>query len=316
MDPNVFVEGFFRLGVFPRRGLEALSFPAGDVDDHSGPDRIVGNAVDDDKSAGGTILLVGIRRNGTGESQAAGGDVVELQMIHLHPLVGVDVDTVIDTIHMSGDHGGGTFEIVLSAHFHRGFVHPDDHHFELVGDPGDVVGVDQHIASADVDLVLRRQSYRHRRVSLFRIRFTVRLGDISGIDDPFDSGGLARGKNRNFVTHFYTARSDRPAKPPEIEMRAVDILHGKAEVLGSLLPGDIHRIEELQQRRPLVPGSSLAAFDDVVSLQGAHGDVVDMGNSQLARQFVILAPNLFEDLLAEIHQIHLVDRDDDMLDAQ
>ena len=67
---------------------------------------------------------------------------------------------------------------------------------------------------------------------------------------------------------------------------------------------------------PVVPGRALRTVDDVVSVLGRDGDHRDVDSAQTSRGLPDLADDLVEPALVEVDQVDLVDRRDEMLDAQ
>lgn len=126
-------------------------------------DGAIGQAIDQDETAGVAVLNVGIKGNWLVEAQVADADLVELQRFRRQLFQGVDVDLVLDV----GDGRQGELRAdldpVLSAGQHRLLGHPDDRHLELVGHARQRIDAGQHIAAADVDLV-----FQHDGDGLFR----------------------------------------------------------------------------------------------------------------------------------------------------
>lgn len=72
----------------------------------------------------------------------------------------------------------------------------------------------------------------------------------------------------------------------------------------------------VKKRRPLVPRHPLAAFHDVVTLQGGDGDESHVVYLQSLRELAILVAPTPEDVQIVVHQIHLVDGHQQMRNFQ
>src|SRR5690606_6883113 len=66
----------------------------------------------------------------------------------------------------------------------------------------------------------------------------------------------------------------------------------------------------------LIPGSLGGGLDDVVAVQRGDGDELDVGDVEAGGELGVLGDDLVEARLGEINEVHLVDRDDDVRDAQ
>ena len=98
-------------------------------------------------------------------------------------------------------------------------------------------------------------------------------------------------------------------------IRPVHVLDRHAQVLQRLVVADVDRVEELDDARALVPGHALARGHHVLALEGgdrhdARIDVLDAADLQA------VLVDLVEHLLVVADEVHLVDRDDDVADAE
>ena len=116
------------------------------------------------------------------------------------------------------------------------------------------------------------------------------------------------------------ARGKLPGEAAEVQVGTDDVLHREAQIGEIDVAGDGHRLQVLQQRRTLVPRRALAAVDHVIAIQRADRDVDDVTGLNLgidlrgeSAEFVA---NGVENVLAELHQVHLVDRHDEVRNAQ
>ena len=106
-------------------------------------------------------------------------------------LQGVDVDAVAERRDLGRHLPRGLLQRVRPAGHERLLGHPDHRRLDLAGDLRQVVGVDQHVAPADVHLVGQRD--RHR---LGRER-DLQLAVVG--HDRLDAAPLARGENHHLV---------------------------------------------------------------------------------------------------------------------
>src|SRR4051812_17981534 len=67
-----------------------------------------------------------------------------------------------------------------------------------------------------------------------------------------------------------------------------------------------------EQSRAFVPGSASRSGNDIVSLESTDGDEFDVLDIQSRQETFKFLPNLQEPFLAPVHQVHLVDRYDQM----
>jgi hypothetical protein len=71
-----------------------------------------------------------------------------------------------------------------------------------------------------------------------------------------------------------------------------------------------------QERWAVIPRHRVSRIDDVVAAQRRDGDKLDVGDVELAGESGVLVADPLERALIVINQVHLVDRNDDMLDPQ
>jgi len=168
----------------------------------------------------------------------------------------------------------------------------------------------QHVATGYVDLVFQGQGDRLARRGLLQLA-------VVG-DDGFDPAGLARWQYRDFIALAHDAAGQGTGEATEIQVRAIDVLHREAQVVEVAVAGDLDAFENLHQRLTFVPVRPLALVDDVVALEGGHGH--EMQRSRLEADALgkgqVVGLDALEHALIEVHQVHLVDGHDDVLDAQ
>ena len=132
------------------------------VDDHPGADRVISQAINDDKRPGRTVLAVRVIGNRLFKGKGTPSDFIERQLSGVFPVEGIDVYAIPHVGNDPRGHGGGLLEKILPAGLHGLFSHPHQHGFKVRGDEGDIVGVNEHVSATDVDLVFKRQGHGQR----------------------------------------------------------------------------------------------------------------------------------------------------------
>ena len=107
-----------------------------------------------------------------------------------------------------------------------------------------------------------------------------------------------------------------PRIAAEIQIRPQHVLHGETRGQFGEAFDDRHGFEEIQQRRTHVPRSLRALFDHVIAITRADGNKQRIRCSDVRQKAGEFRDNGIVDSLVEAHQIHLVDRHNEMLDAQ
>src|SRR5690606_38012037 len=276
--------------------------------DHAGADGGVGQPVDDDEGAGiavGSIavdayLLLGVDLTFADAVQFQGGSRTLLQR--------VDVDLVLQRAEAAADGSGAEFEVIQLAPQHGLLRHPHHGGVEGIGYDRIVVAVDDDVPAADIDLVFQRQRDGH--VGKGGFQFLVIC------DDGFDPAFLLGWQYHDLVALAHHAGGQRAAEAAEVQVGAVDVLHGEAQVLEVAVLGDLHGLEQGHQRWTVIPRHLLAGVDHVVALERRHGNEIEVCFLQLAGQCQVVRLDLLEFFLAIAHQVHLVDGHHDVLDAQ
>src|SRR4029078_10305094 len=108
----------------------------------------------------------------------------------------------------------------------------------------------------------------------------------------------------------------RAAEAAEIEIRPQHVLHRKSKVFQVAVGADVDRFQKVHQRGPVVPRHFRALADDVVAFQGRNVQEVHVGQVETGSERLIVAPDLVVDLLRVVNNVHFVDRDDNVLDAE
>jgi hypothetical protein len=221
---------------------------------------------------------------------------------------GVHVNTVPECRDLPADDVVRLLEEIGFPRQERLVTHPDDHRLECLIDPWQVRGMDQRVASTDVNLVREGHRDGHRRERLLQIAFVAH-------DRPHpapDTGG----EDHDFVPLAEHTGRDGSAEPAEIEVRTIDVLDGEAKVDQVAVRRDVHVLEVVEERLASIPRHVPAGIDDVVPLQRRHRYEPQIRNLQPGRERRVLPDNRVEDLLGITDEIHLVDGHDDVADSQ
>ena len=204
---------------------------------------------------------------------------------------------------------GGVFQQVGPVGHGRLFVHPHQRGGEPAGGLRRVSGRYQHVAAADVQLLFQADGDRHGCERLFQLA----LARHDGTHARLPSGR----QHRHGVAAADHAGSELSRQAAEILRGADDVLHRQAQAGLVAILRNGHRLEIFQQRRPLVPGHAGAALHHVVAAQRAQGDELQIGRAaDLRGKFAEIGADGAEHFLAVFHQVHLVDRDHQVADAQ
>ena len=279
-------------------------------DDHAGTDGTVGQPVDDDKGAGGAVVLIAIEGDGRIQGHLDPANLIELQLARRALFQGVHVNAMDDTRDRPRHVAGGALDVVFLARQHGLLAHPYQHGLEAVGDLRTAVGMYQHVAARYVDLVFQGQGDGLTGTGLLQLALES--------DDGLDLAALARRQRSHFVALAHDAAGQGAGKTAEVQVGAVDVLHREAQVAEVAIAGDLHGLEDFHQRLPLVPRRTLAAVDHVVALERRHRHEVQGGRFEvdLVGEGQVVGLDRLEHTLVEALEVHLVDGHDDVLDAQ
>ncbi len=281
---------------------------------HAGGHGAVGVRVDEDERPGARVpgVLVEEQRNLGAQRNAA--KLVELQRRRgLVAVQRVDIEAVIERGHLGVRGAGGVLDDVIAAGLERRAVcHPAHRRVELLRDPGLVVGAGDQVSPRDVDLVGQRHGHGHRRERFFHR--TIRALDRG------DAGVLADGQHHDLVPGAHDAAGDGAGVAAVVLMfagvRPDDVLHREPHVDHVAITGDVHLFEVRQQGRPFVPRRLVRLRHHVVAVQRGDRDGGHVVHIQPSGEGVELVADCLEFLFVPTDQVHLVDREHDVLDAE
>ena len=219
------------------------------VNNHAGPDGVVGVRVDDNEAPCDLILRVGIEKEAAGCPKYHASDLVQGKGCRRRTTQRVDVDAVLDLLDRRPRRPRRVLDEVGALRAHALLGHPDHHGLEVRLDhPRKVLRMDQHIATRDVDLVLERHRDGHRRKGVVVL--------ASEAKDRPDPARLHGRQDPDVVAHLHDPRGDLTRETSEVEVRAHHVLDRKPE------------IDEI----PITPDVNvLQVFEDVAA-PGQHAD--------------------------------------------
>src|SRR5712671_1066671 len=137
-----------------------ITGPAQAEGDHPGSRRFVGEAVDQDKSAGLAADRIRIKSDVHGGGEIAEPDLVQAEGLVRQMRQRIDVDAVLERGN-GGRHGTGPDLQQIGAAWDQWMIaHPDHMGCELVDEFGRLAGVCEEITTRDVDISLKGESDR------------------------------------------------------------------------------------------------------------------------------------------------------------
>ena len=135
-------------------------------------------------------------------------------------------------------------------------------------------------------------------------------------DDFLDPAFKTGGKDDDFLARADPAGGDLPGVATEVLIRPQNILHRISKIHVVLAGADVDVLEMVQQRRAIIPGHLAALGDDIVAGQRRHRDQGDVLRIELRDETRKLVHDALVDRFVVVDQIHFVDGDDDMRNAQ
>ena len=268
----------------------------------------VGQAVDQDEAARIAVLGIRIERDRLIEREVADADLVQRERLRGEMLERVDVDLVLRLRDRRRDDFRADLHPVRASRQHRLVGHPDDRDVELVRDPGWPVGRREYVATAHVDLVLERDRDRLAGDRLLEIAVHR--------DDPRHPALAARGQHPQLLARHDDTAHDGAREAAEVEIGSIHPLHRHPERPLLQLVLDLDGLEVSHQRRPVVPGRVVARAGDVVALEARHRDRDDVLQLDALGERGVLRDDALEDVLRVVDEVHLVDRQHHLADAE
>ena len=257
------------------------------------------------------VAVVRVEEQRLGQPQAHPAHLVQPEPLGaLVPVQGVDVQPVVQLTDDGLDRPGGVLDHQPVPGGQRpGIRHPADHRLHVLGDDRLVVRAADHVAAGDVQVVLEHQGHRHGRVGL-------RHGAVRGVDAGDVRGQPGREVHDLVPRLEHTAGHLARVAPVVVQVgvgglvRPDHVLDRETDVDEIAVRGDVHVLQVVQQRRPVVPEHILRPLDHVVPVQGGDGDEAQVTDLQLRGEGGELLADPLEHPLVVVNQVHLVDRQD------
>ncbi len=278
-------------------------------EDHPDADGVVRERVDQDERAGRAVLRVGVEVEGAVAGDVHLADVVQREALGGELLERVHVLLPVDALDLGAHELGRVLDQVRLLRVELALAHPDDVRVEDAAHVREVVGVDEHVAAADVDLVLepdhdRLRAERGRELAVERV-------------DDLDARALARRERDDVVPPRDLAGRDLAREAPVGQVRAEHVLDREPEVLEVPVARDRYRLEVLEHRAPLVPRRARRVLrDDVRALERADREERDVLEAERAREVGERLLDARVDRAVVPDEIHLVHAHGEMRDPE
>ena len=231
------------------------------------------------------------------------------QMLHI-----IDIDGIFRRLHPGRDGLRAEAQLIGATGQHFRFIHPNQTGFKAVCRQRRIIGCGNDIAARTVNFIIERQRHRLTGQCFGQIGATA-IGRHS--DNLFHRAGLARGHNAYLIAGLDRAARHAPAKSAKIEIGPIDPLHrhGKALLLRRIFSQfDIFKMR--QKRRPFIPSRVVAEAGNIVTGQPRYGNGQRRRHIEIGGKGSEIIDNVMEAGFAEIDQIHFIDRQNNMFNAQ
>ena len=179
---------------------------------------------------------------------------------------------------------------------------------ELVGNRRTMIGRGEHIAARDIDFACER--HRHRRSRAGALNGALRTQHV------LDPARLPRRQDDNRIARRDRTGRDRSSKAAEIGARPVHPLHGHPERLGSTVIVDLDRLQVSHQRRATVPGRPRTRRQHVIPEARGQRNRPDILESERRRERGELGNDPVKNILTEIDEVDLIDRQHHIANAE
>ena len=205
---------------------------------------------------------------------------------------------------------------IFFTRLQRSLIHPANAGVQIRTASGQIIEAYDHVAAAHVNVVF--QAERHRlRTKRLRHRVVV-------IPDVFDGGLEADGQHHNLLSLAHDAAGDLSAQAAEVVQRvvgrtiwAIDPLNGESQRAQIPVTCDVDSFQMREQVRAFVPRRIFRSVHHVVAVERADGNELHVAEHVELRQKTFnLVADFQEPILAPAHEIHFVDRDDEVRNPQ
>ena len=206
--------------------------------------------IDEDEGARGAVVLVAVGEEGGGRFDADPSHVVDADgHVVFHSVKGVDVNAVKDLRDLRLNVARGVPKDVTGGGVEGRFAEPANACVEGLGALWLVVGADQHVASAEVDVVGEGHGDAQWGKGLVE-------GGVAH-EDLVDGAFLAAGQGHDFVAGFPNPRCDASRIAPEVTvgvgLGSDHVLDWEPAILEVTVCTDVHRFEVVKQGASAVP---------------------------------------------------------------
>ena len=188
--------------------------------------------------------------------------------------------------------------------------HPAHGRLDLAARDREAVDAGDQVAAADVQVVGELDADRVRRLGGVELAVERLHGD--------DLRAPALGQDRDLVARVQRA-AGHLARVAALAAgglgRPRDPLDGQPQRALAAVGGDVDLLEVREQRLPVVPAGR-AGLDDVVAVQRGDRERLRGLDAELLGQLGELALDLAEARLVPVDEVHLVDRGDEVVDAE
>ena len=278
------------------------------VDNHADGGGVVRDRVYQDEGAGLLVRLVGVEEKFAGGRNAHLTYLVQLQMVGFEVLHRINVHLIFDGANLGTGRVRRLLDVELFRAVHRLLVHPDEHRLEVAAREGPVVRVYKHLATGDINLVLKRQRNALRGESL------VELAVVG--NNALHARSFSRRQGHDRIALADNTARHLAGEATEILVRAQNVLHRVTEIGVVAVQVDGHRLKEVEERRTGVPRRTLALFHHVIAVEGGKGDAHHVADAQRTDEAHIFIDYRVKYLLVETDEVHLIDRQDNMMDTE
>lgn len=251
---------------------------------------------------------VGVKGDLTVETDVAVGDVIEFKRFGGHAFQTFDVELVFDGRNLDSHHARADFQQIRALGQQHILVHPDQVTGKLVAPAGRIGGRSNDVATAHVEFVGQRE--RHGLAGSRTREVAVRGHDAT------HGRGLVRGTDQDGVTGTHETRGDGAREPAEAAIGVVDPLHGHAKRFALAVGRHVDGFKSMEERRPVIPVHRNGRLDHIVTGQGRNRNAGDVSEIESLRIVTIDSHNPVIDGPGPRREIHLVDRQDHVTDAQ
>src|SRR6185312_4103660 len=274
--------------------------------DHAGPHGYKTGFIDQDGSASGRQIAIGIERKRRGGADRRPDDIVQSCLSGRRQFFqGVHIQAVSDLFYQSPDGTAADLHQLFIPRQQRLAMHPAEQDLELLSNLGRVNAIRDQVAAADIDIVFQAKDDALRGVGFFNFP--------AAAFDRQDAAGQARGKDGHGVSLAvgaagYLARITAIVMV-FLRLRADDVLYAEPAAFQIGVDADRGRFQQTKQGRAVIPGQVGAALHDIVAFQRADGEVADVFQLEGLRYFRVIDKDVVIPVLRIIHEVHLVDGD-------